>query len=163
MKRKKKYKTRTDWTKVKHDYLFKNMSLESLAEKYGVSKRQVFKHSSDENWVELKEQKNREISEKTQKELKEKEIARRIAANEKHIELYDDGIVIVEEILKMYKSTMSDTKKKKKVNPFNLEKIFSCIEKAQKGQRLALNMEKEEVTDNEPKFVMVENLDLNKL
>ena len=152
----KKRKTKIDWMKIKHDYLFKNISLKKLADKYGVSYSQVFKHSKDEEWVRLKDEKQREIEVKIEQKLEEKEIARKVAKNEKHLELFDNGLELVEMLLQMYKN-------KGKVSPDKLEKVFSCIEKAQKGQRLALNMEKEDITDTEPKFVMVENLDLNKL
>ena len=152
----KKRKTKIDWMKIKHDYLFKNISLKKLAEKYGVSYSQVFKHSKDEQWVRLKEENRSEIEAKTEQKLQEKEIERKVAKNEKHIELFDFGIEIVEKILHSYKE-------KGKVSPDKLEKLFSCIEKAQKGQRLALNMEKEDISDTEPKFVYLDNLDENKL
>ena len=86
--------------KIKHDYLFKNISLKKLADKYGVSYSQVFKHSKDEEWVRLKDEKQREISDKAEKKLTEKEIARKVAKNEKHIELYDGINEIAEGILK---------------------------------------------------------------
>lgn len=157
-------KTKIDWMKIKHDYLFKNIPLKKLADKYGVSYSQVFKHSKDEEWVRLRDEKRREIGVETEQKLTEKEIARKVAKNEKHIELYEDGIEIIEGLLKLYKEKLAlSNANRVKVSADALEKVLSCIEKAQKGQRLALNMEKEAPTNEEPKLVMVENLDLNKL
>lgn len=161
---KKKRKTKIDWLKIKNDYIHKNISLQKLAEKYSVSERQVMKHSSDEEWVKQKEENSRIVAEETQKELQKKEIARKVAVNEAHLKLYDDGIEVVEKILAIYKDKINEKNSKKlKVNPFNLEKVFSCIEKAQKGQRLALNMEKEDVNDDLPRIISVQNLDMDKI
>ncbi len=161
---KKKRKTKIDWLKIKNDYIHKNISLQKLAEKYSVSERQVMKHSSDEEWVKQKEENSRIVAEETQKELQKKEIARKVAVNEAHLKLYDDGIEVVEKILAIYKDKINENNSKKlKVNPFNLEKVFSCIEKAQKGQRLALNMEKEDVNDDLPRIISVQNLDMDKI
>jgi len=155
---------RKDWIKIKNYYITHNISLERLAEKYGASISAVNKHCRLEKWTEEKAQKKQEIDKKVSEKLTEKEIDRKVRANEKHIELYDNGLEIVEGLLKLYKEKLAlSSANKVKVSADALDKVLSCIEKVQKGQRLALNIEKDAEADKTPKFVMVENLDLNKL
>jgi hypothetical protein len=55
-------KTRTggkcveDWLKIKTEYITTDISYRKLAEKYGVSKAQIYKIGGEEHWVELREQ-----------------------------------------------------------------------------------------------------------
>lgn len=146
-----------DWIKIKNYYITRSVSLEELAKKFKVSLTQIKAHSAKEGWVKEKADKRAEIDQKTNQKLTEKEVNRKVAENERHIELYDNGLKIVEGILKLYmkKLEISDVNRVK-VSPDALEKVFSCIEKAQKGQRLALNIgadDSEDKKDDEIKII----------
>lgn len=157
-KKKKKY----DWIKLKNEYLTTNISLRGLAEKHGIPFNTIKSRCSKEDWGKQKPEVQQKIAtEATQKTI-DSEIARKVKINENHIQLYEDGLEVVKDILEAYKNTMQSDSKKK-VNPFNLEKIFSCIEKAQKGQRLALNIDEEKPEDKEPEVHVVEGLDFKKI
>ncbi len=160
----KKRNNTIDWIKIKNDYIHSKISIPKLAKKYKVSERQITRHSVSEEWVKLRAENEKIVAEESHKKLQEKEIARKVAKNEKHIELYEEGIELVEKLLGFYKQKLADSNANKvKLSPDKLEKIFTCIEKAQKGQRLALNMEDKSEVDDMPKMIMVENLDLNKI
>ena len=45
-----------DWLKIKTEYITTDISYRKLAEKYGVSKAQIYKIGGEEHWVELREQ-----------------------------------------------------------------------------------------------------------
>ncbi len=157
-KKKKKY----DWIKLKNEYLTTNISLRGLAEKHGIPFSTVNSHSSKESWGKQKPEIQNKISTEVEQKTIDSEIARKVKINENHIQLYEDGLGIVKDILEAYKKTMQSGSKRK-VNPFNLEKIFSCIEKAQKGQRIALNIDEEKPEDKEPEVHVVEGLDFKKI
>ena len=158
-KKKKKY----DWVKLKAEYQTTNISLRELAEKHKIPWGTVNSRSNKEKWAKDKV----EIQSKIKAEVEQKTISavidEKVEANKRHIELYEEGLDVVAELLAVYKATAQERKKRGNVNPFNLEKIFSCIEKAQKGQRLALNLDNQDESEDEPEMVFVENVDLDKI
>ena len=155
---------RPDWVKIKNFYITHNIPLRDLAKKFKVSASGVMEHSKKEGWVKLKEEKQVEINASVEQKMTEKEVSRKVAENEKHIELYDSGLRIVEGILKLYmkKLEISDVNRVK-VSPDALEKVFSCIEKAQKGQRLALNIGADEAEKTEDDIKIIEGLNEDKI
>jgi len=163
MKTAKKKGKKIDWNKIKNDYVFNNFTLRGLADKYGINLSNLSAHCKKEKWIELREEKQNEIKTETERKLRDKEIARRVAVNEEHIQLYNDGLEVVKNILQVYQDQSAEFKRRGNVNPFNLEKIFSCIEKAQKGQRLALNIDAEEVTEKEPDVFIIKGVDTDKI
>lgn len=156
-------KKKIDWIKIKKDYLFKNIPLRELAEKHKVSFSAVKDHCVKEKWVEQREETQRKIDTETQRKTLDTEIARNVATNEEHISLYNEGLKVVKDILKVYQIQASEGKRRGNVNPFNLEKIFSCIEKAQKGQRLALNIDLEDTEEKEPEVFIIEGINMDKI
>lgn len=163
MKTAKKKGKKIDWNEIKNDYVFNNFTLRGLADKYGINLSNLSAHCKKEKWIELREEKQNEIKTETERKLRDKEIARRVAVNEEHIQLYNDGLEVVKNLLQVYQDQSAEFKRRGNVNPFNLEKIFSCIEKAQKGQRLALNIDAEEVTEKEPDVFIIKGVDTDKI
>ena len=163
MKTAKKKGKKIDWNKIKNDYVFNNFTLRGLADKYSINLSNLSAHCKKEKWIELREEKQNEIKTETERKLRDKEIARRVAVNEEHIQLYNDGLEVVKNLLQVYQDQSAEFKRRGNVNPFNLEKIFSCIEKAQKGQRLALNIDAEEVTEKEPDVFIIKGVDTDKI
>lgn len=132
---------KSNWNTIKNYYTTHNISLEKLAKKFKVSKGAIYEHSTKEQWVMLRDKKLSEINAKVEQKLIEKEINRKVAENEKHIELYDRATRIIEKMLELYQERIETSNVNKiKVSPDALERLISCIEKVQKGQRLALNI-----------------------
>ena len=164
---KKPHYKKHDWDKYKEEYIYSNLSLPDLVRKYGVSLSQLGKVAKKGNWVELKKIKKEEIAKEVEKKSTENEIDRRVAINEEHLELFKQGLNLVKSILKEYEDYQNKIKNGETdvpLNPANLEKIFNCIDKGQKGQRLALGLDKkEEAEEKAPEIRYINNLDISKI
>ena len=92
----------------------------------------------------------------------------KVEVNKKHIELYDKALGVAEYLLNQY---MKDALlveagkiKRGRATATNIDYLVSAIQKAQKGQRLALNIDNADVVDNtEPEIVIIEGIDLKKI
>lgn len=60
-----------DWTKIRNEYISKNITLEKLAKKYNMSMNTLMAKSSKEKWSGLKKENSRKIAEKIQKKTQE--------------------------------------------------------------------------------------------
>ena len=89
-------------------------------------------------------------------------IDKKVAANEKHNELFSKGLEVAELLLNQYLSELHEGKKKTKASAYNLDFVMKAIANAQKGQRLSLNIDKEEtVTKTEPELRIINGIDIN--
>lgn len=158
-----KKKDKVDWLKAKQDYLLNNLSLRDIADKYKVGLTSVAKHSREDNWVKAKEEKQQEIETKVLQKKTETEIERRIKANEEHNRLYEESAEVINWLLEEFKKAKQNRKKKPNSIAFALEKTLNCIEKVQKGQRLALRIDIDDDEDTEPEVFVIENLDESKI
>lgn len=159
----------TNWIEVKNDYLFNKLSLRDLAKKYNVSFSAVSKHSRQENWVEEKENTAKQIeSEVIQKNTKS-EIDRLTQINETHIETFTNIQNIINEMLRLYKENVNKIKReennRKALNSliFGIKSLAETEEKIQKGHRVALNADKQEIEDSEPQVFVIKGLDEDKI
>lgn len=153
---------KNDWIKIKNYYIHHSISLEDLAKKYKVSESAVRKRSSKERWSELKKEKCTEIEQAVIKNTTKTQIDKKIQANELHNELYNKGLEVANMLLDEYIKDLKEGKKKTKANAYNLDFIMKAIANAQKGQRLSLNIDKEEQTE-EKEITIVEGLDIHKI
>lgn len=166
-KKQKKYK-RANWSKIETEYTTTEISQTALAEKYGVSLRAVNIHAKRGNWVEKKEKNLQEITQTVSEETKKAIIDEKVEVNKKHIELYDKALIVADYLLNQY---MKDALlveqgkiKRGRATASNIDFLMSAIQKAQKGQRLALNIDKADVADNiEPEIAVIEGIDLKKI
>ena len=131
---------RKDWIKIKNYYITHEISLEELAKKYNTSVSSVNKHCRKEKWCELKKEKCQEIDKEVAEKLTEREVDRKVQANEKHTELYNKGLEVAELLLNIYLEELKQGKKTKKATAYNLDFIMKAIANAQKGQRLSLDI-----------------------
>ncbi len=155
---------RNDWIKIKNYYIHHEISLEELAKKYKVSTSAVNKHCRLEKWVEKKEEKKKEIDKEVAEKTKKSVIDKKVAANEKHNELFSKGLEVAELLLNQYLSELHEGKKKTKASAYNLDFVMKAIANAQKGQRLSLNIDKEEtVTKTEPELRIINGIDINNI
>lgn len=61
-----------DWLKIKTEYITTDISYRKLAEKYGVSKSQIYKIGGEEGWVELRERYRSKTIAKTVEKISDK-------------------------------------------------------------------------------------------
>lgn len=154
---------KNDWIKIKNYYIHHEISLEELAKKYKVTYSAVRNHCYKEKWVELKKEKQTEIEQEVAEKTKKSVVDKKVAANEKHNELYNKGLEVAELLLNQYLAELHEGKKKTKASAYNLDFIMKAIANAQKGQRLSLNIDKEDVGDVEPEVRIINGLDLDKI
>jgi 4-hydroxy-L-threonine phosphate dehydrogenase PdxA len=154
---------RNDWIKIKNYYIHHSISLEDLAKKFKLSKTIVAKHSREEGWVKLKQEKLPEIDRKVAQQTVKTIVDRKVKANERHNELFDKGLEIAELLLNQYLSELREGKKKTKASAYNLDFIMKAIANAQKGQRQALNIDKEIAQDVEPEIRIINGINLDQI
>ena len=152
-----------DWIKIKNYYIHHSISLDELAKKFKVGVSSVNKHCRLEGWVKLKEEKQQEIDKKVAEKIEKSEVDKKVKANEFHNELYDKGLEVAKMLLDEYIRDLKEGKKKTKASAYNLDFVIKAISNAQKGQRLSLNIDKEEVKGAEPEINVINGLDINKI
>jgi hypothetical protein len=167
MAKKPRYK-KHDWDKYREEYIYNGLSLPDLVAKYGCALSYIGKIASKENWVEQREQKRKEIKKEVERKSTQNEIDRRVAINEQHLQLFNQGLDLVVSLLEEYKEFQERRRlgvEDKQLNPVLLEKLFNCIDKGQKGQRLALGCDnkKDDEEENTPKVFYIKNLDRDKI
>lgn len=97
----------TNWDEIKIDYIANNLSLRKLAEKYGLSKDAINKHSKKENWLRERQK----LKTATQTKLRQKLSTRRatkiakelIAAEEAAAELIETAKEILGDKKQFYR------------------------------------------------------------
>ena len=130
-----------DWAKIRVLYL-KSVPLDDILKEMpevDVSKKSI----SEKMCREGINKKKREIEGRTNKKLYERVEEEKIAANEKHIQLFNESLEIVKTLLEQYRDELSQGKAKPRASAYNMDLIMSAISKAQKGLRVALGMDEE--------------------
>jgi hypothetical protein len=130
-----------DWAKIRVLFL-KGVSLDDILKELpdvDVSKKSI----SEKMCREGINKKKKEIEEKANKKLYERVEEEKIAANEKHIQLFNESLEIVKTLLEQYKEELSQGKAKPRASAYNMDLIMSAISKAQKGLRVALGMDED--------------------
>ena len=133
--------TAADWAKIRVLFL-KNVSLDDILKELpevDISKKSI----SEKMCREGMNKKKKEIEAKANRKLYERVEEEKIAANEKHIRLFNDSLEIVNTLLKQYREELSLGKAKPRASAYNMDLIMSAISKAQKGLRVALGMDEE--------------------
>jgi len=100
--------------------------------------------------------------------MKQKNLIDKKTINNRHVQLYNSAMDSIEILLDKFGQEIKSFND----NPLELSKnliatldfIISAIAKIQKGQRLALDLDKEPaLTNNEPQINIIENLDYKKI
>lgn len=134
-----------NWSKLKTKFITGDYaSLKDFAEREGVPYSLVRKNAN--KWIEEKRTKEKQKGNKIADRIIDKQVDRAVAINERHLSIYDKLLGIVEDAL----STSNGIEAVR-----GIDSVYKCIkglsdvvDKAQKGQRLALGMDKE---DDNPK------------
>ena len=155
---------KTDWVEIRDYYVHHpKASQKQIAEKFNVNIRTLQNRISLEGWNDKRNGFNSEIVKKCEEKIIEREVDRRLKANEDHLRLYDNCTKIANLLCEQYIRELEQGVAKPKANAYSLDAILKAITSIQKGQRLALNIDKEEVTDTEPEMFVVEGLDMKKI
>lgn len=155
---------KNDWIKIKNYYIFHSISLKELAKKFKVSVSAVERHSRKENWQDLKNKKECEVNEKVMQQTQQQAVDKKVAANKLHTQLYDKGLEVTNMLLDMYLEELKSGRKIKKATAYNIDFIMKAIAAAQKGQRLSLNIDNENIAaPQEPEVRIIEGINLDEI
>ena len=78
-----------NWIKLRNEYINGRASYRDLAQKYGISARQIANRGKKENWVALRREKCSEISTKLQQKTQEKILSKEAARLDRLLSLSD--------------------------------------------------------------------------
>lgn len=155
-------KKEPDWNKIRIEYETTDISQSKLAKKYKVSRNTIASRAVKGDWARNKKEIAAEIQRKSTERIKTSIIEQKVEANTRHIELINEGMDVISELLNIYKEELAK-KKFKKANAKNIDFLMSALVKAQKGQRLALNIDNETGEDSEPEINVIKGLDIGKI
>lgn len=141
---------KNNWKEIKNYYVHNNVTLEDCAKKFKVSLRTAQTHCSKEKWSDMREEKRAEVAQKSE----EKIVDRKVAVNEKHFELYEKALKVLE---LLFNNT------NKKMSPDVLYQLVKIIREIQQGQRLCLNMGTDEGPATVPEIRIISGLDVEKI
>lgn len=92
-----------DWRRVKADYIAGGTSYRKLADKYGVSFNTLKKRATEEQWYELRQQKDHNVTTRIVNVVSEKEIQKAVDI----IDVADKLLVKATELMEMPLTTQS--------------------------------------------------------
>ena len=108
--------------------------------------------------------KKREIEERTKQKLCQRVEEDKLAANERHIQLFNESLDVIQTLLDQYKDELLLGKAKPRASAYNMDLIMSGISKAQNGLRVALGMDENgDLQVNQPEVLTIEGLDEKKI
>lgn len=166
-KQTKKYDKKRNWAKLKAEYCTTNISMRELAKKYNVPYSTINSRAMREKWTGQREECLKDINAEVEKQVLQKavkhEIDRKVKTNELHTELYDKGLDVARKLLDNYMCDLLSGKKRTGATAANLDYLMGAIQKAQKGQRMSLNIDNDDVVDVEPDVRIISGLDIDKI
>lgn len=154
--------TTADWAKIRALYL-KDVSLDNILKEIpevDITKKSISEKMSREG----NNKRKREIEARATKRLYERVEEEKMAANERHIQLFNDSLEIVKTLLEQYRNELALGKAKPRASAYNMDLIMSAISKAQKGLRVALGMDEDGNLElNQPDVLVIEGLNESKI
>lgn len=147
--------TAKDWAKIRAMYL-RGESLDYVMEQIpdlDIKRSSISEKMSREGI----NKKKREIEERTKNKLYQRIEEDKIQANERHIQLFNESLDVIQTLLEQYKAELLEGKSKPRASAYNMDLIMSGISKAQKGLRVALGMDEEgNLQLNQPEVLVIE-------
>lgn len=166
-KKETKKSKRRNWSKIKAEYCTTDISIRALAKKYSIPYSTMNCRALREKWTSQKQDVVRhidaEVSEKVLQKAVENEINKKVKANELHTELYDKGLDVANMLLDKYMNDLKEGKKRTGATASNLDYLMGAIQKAQKGQRMSLNIEGNDIIETEPEITIISGIDINNI
>lgn len=147
--------TAKDWAKIRAMYL-RGETLDYVMEQ--IPELDVKRSTISEKMCrEGINKKKREIEERTKNKLYQRVEEDKIQANERHIQLFNESLDVIQTLLEQYKEELTQGKAKPRASAYNMDLIMSGISKAQKGLRVALGMDEEgNLQLNQPDILVIE-------
>lgn len=137
---------RINWEELKKEFMLGDFkSLKDFAEKKGLKYNSDFRKKVA-GWKEEKLTKHRQKADKIIEKTIEKQIEHEVDYNTTHLKLWGEFLNILSEVI----SDKDNLKNKDgKISAYILEKFANVMDKAQKGQRLALGLDEQKQDNTE--------------
>lgn len=137
--------SRYNWEELKKEFMLGDYkSLKEFAESKGLKYNGTFRKKTSGWLVEKRQKEDKKVTkiiEKTIEKIAERESDRNVA----HLKLWDEFLYILQEALDDKENLLN---KQGRISAYVLEKFANVMEKAQKGQRLALGLDEKQEQDN---------------
>lgn len=144
---------RFNWEQLKQKFLLGDYkSIREFAEREGLKYNGNFIKKT-KGWDKEKASKEKEKRCKIIEKVTEKQIEQEVDYNTTHLKLWGEFLNILQEAI-TNKEHIKD--KKGKISAYVLEKFANVMEKAQKGQRLALGLDNQNEADSDSLKELVE-------
>lgn len=139
---------RYDWEALRQKFLLGDYkSLREFAEREGLNYKSSYFFKRTKGWIEEKEAREKEKRSKIIEGAIERQIKQEIDWNTRHLEIWGKLLAIILEAVEDYRLQFV-SEKTGRLNVYAMEKVANIIEKAQKGQRLALGMDEKAEKDD---------------
>lgn len=154
--------TAKDWAKIRAMYL-RGETLDFVMEQ--IPDLDIKRSSISERMCrEGINKKEKEIEERTRNKLYQRVEEDKIQANERHIQLFNESLDVIQTLLEQYKEELTEGKSKPRASAYNMDLIMSGISKAQKGLRVALGMDEDgNVKIDQPEVLVIEGFSENNI
>lgn len=143
-----------NWIAIRTEYETSNISYRKIADKYGVSFNTLKDRAKREGWAKSKEKTQHKIATKTLQKTVVKIAEKESDRNARHIALLDLILDKTEQVVKdelnIHLDMFGNAHDSPIIKVDRLEAAARIIEKAQKGHRLALGLDKEDKGGNKP-------------
>ncbi len=138
---------RYNWEELKQKFLLGDYkSLKEFAEREGLNYKSSYFFKRVKGWIEEKEVKEKQKRSRIIEKVTEKQIEQEVDYNTTHLKLWGEFLNILQEALADKENLLN---KQGRISAYILEKFANVMEKAQKGQRLALGLDNQTETSNE--------------
>lgn len=156
-----------DWVAIKNEYFTTSISYRGLCEKYKIPFNTLKSRATKEKWADDKNNIQHKINTETTQKIVETVVDEKVKINKRHSDLYEKGSALIEFWLDYYQEELQKFKqgevKKIKATPYSLDFLMASLQKIQKGQRLANNIENEDTTNDEPEVLIIQGIDETKI
>ena len=156
---KKRKPSAKDWAKIRALYL-RGETLDFVMEQiqYLDVKRSTITEKMSREGINKKK---KEIEEKTREKLCKRIEEEKIAANERHIQLFNESLDVLQTLIDQYKDELKQGKQKPRASAYNMDLIVSGISKAQKGLRVALGIDENGnlVENKQPQIFFIDGVE----
>lgn len=160
-------KRKHDWVSLKTEYLTTNVSIRGLARKYDISYNTLNSRSNKERWADEKREVQSRITAQTQQKVVDSVVDEKVLANSRHNELFNKSGEVIDfllgQLLEEIPRVRAGALKKGRATAHSMDFLLSAILKLQKGQRVALNIEVEDLGVSEPEVLIIGGLDIEKI
>lgn len=134
-----------DWEELKREFMIGNYkTLKEFAQEKGVNYGVLRNKARD--WLKEKEAIDREKNQQILEKTLQRQIETAADRNALHVEIWDKFLMLVWNVLNDEKSLRT---KDGRYNVYALERLANIMEKAQKGQRLALGLDENKEDQSE--------------